>query len=447
MRNSNKIKQYLLEVTTRSPLRVGNGNEESIGVLLIDNHAFISGTSIAGLFNSFLLKKKKMQENQLLEEVYKEVSGEDLRNKKKESAIYFYDNYSKEQVTEKDLIYRDHLKIDGKLGSNSSGQLFGEYYVSKGKSFEIRFEVRGENLKEDYYNEICKCLQEFIYELEDGRITIGSKATFGFGKLKVKGCYLREFCLKDIEDFKDYINQKNICRDKLEKKDIKEFKGKYSEQEIKIIFKGYCEDGLIIKDGVKKSNDEKGDIIVSHKENNKYIIPSSSIKGVLRAYIYKIYRTLYPENGEEELIEFFGCKVNGKEGKKGRLIFEDCEINIKELPIYNRIKIDRFTGGVYSGSLFREEVITVDKNNPLEFVIKVIEKNEKILGLIILALRDMALGYLTIGSGNNVGYGRIKGISIEIQGYTSDNLKVQFKNNKLEGNVDEINKIIKSIKE
>ncbi|MBY6999035.1 CRISPR-associated protein, partial [Clostridium botulinum] len=47
----------------------------------------------------------------------------------------------------------------------------------------------------------------------------------------------------------------------------------------------------------------------------------------------------------------------------------------------------------------------------------------------------IGLGYLTIGSGNNVGYGRFKGKSITISG-AGYNSKLEFENFQSESNMD-----------
>nr|WP_052113152.1 RAMP superfamily CRISPR-associated protein [Clostridium novyi] len=178
-----------------------------------------------------------------------------------------------------------------------------------------------------------------------------------------------------------------------------------------------------------------------------YVIPSSTIKGIVHSYCKKIILTL--GKNVQILDDIFGEKTNErekKEGKRGNLIFNDYKISEDRLKkcksIYNRIKIDRFTGGAFQGNIFRDEVIIFnEETQKLEFKVSISNKLksreygkqklfEKAIALIILTFRDMGLGYVTLGSGNNVGLGRLQGNFIIIKDNCNE-YKVQFNNGEL----------------
>ena len=74
----------------------------------------------------------------------------------------------------------------------------------------------------------------------------------------------------------------------------------------------------------------------------------------------------------------------------------------------HRIHIDKFTGGVINGGLFSEK--NVAGKLKLHIVIRNWKANnaEQSCGLLLLTLRDLAIGSFTVGSGYSVGKGVIQ---------------------------------------
>lgn len=435
----NKIKQYLISLKNISPFRIGNGAEGN-DLLLVDKHALINGTSIAGAFRKFLESKK----NSIFSKVFS--NDGDI------SSVYFYDSYSLEEIKNEDLKLRDHVKIDYKSSTSLDRCLFSEYYISEGKQFDIAFEIRAFKIDDEIYDELCTLIEDFIYLLSDGKITLGSNTTFGFGEFEaVDDLYEKEFDLSKKEELDEYLSL-----EKIEKKNlIKTNQRKVESEEIEINFKGYCEDGLIVRGKVEKeltseSNKEKSDrkksVQNSYVEDEFYVIPASTIKGVVRSYIYKIYETLNKED-LADIDQIFGNRDNENKDKiQGKVIFHDVKVSMikdKNIQTYNRIKIDRFTGGAAEGGIFSENLVIANKNNPVEIKITLKEDSDKALALILLTLRDIGLGYVSLGSGDGVGYGIFKGISICINGGKYKECKVDFKSEmELKGDLDVFQEII-----
>ncbi|NFO88486.1 CRISPR-associated protein [Clostridium botulinum] len=453
MSNINRIKQYLINVKNISPLRIGNGEHEGTGVLLYDNHAVINGTTLSGLFREFFKKDKNSKEYELV------FPKSDDNNKKNISKIYFYDSISKEEIKAKDLSSRNHIRIDERLGSTVENHLFNEYHIIEGKTFKLFFEVRGLDLDEKVYKTLCTYLERFITNIAKGKISIGSKSTFGFGQFKCleegnkeeSKLYFKEYDLSKEEELDSYLdfNMKSLK--------LKDFKytivdnQNCEEDNIRLSLQAYCDEGFIIKG--QQAIDSDGKVFDKSYEEliNKedmYIIPSSTIKGLVRNYCNKIYKTLYKD--KDYIDNIFGIKANEKKevkGKKGTIIFNDCKIYKNKTQIYNRIKIDKFTGGTKTGSLFKEELVTILKDNPINFTVSIDKRDKKAIALLILTFRDIGLGYITLGSGNNVGYGRFKGLSITLDGGEYKNVKIEFQNNNLIGDVEKIDHIISTLKE
>lgn len=449
----NKIKQYLIEMKNVSPFRIGNGDDDGNGLLILDNRAVISGTTLAGLFRSFIIDDKKVKEDDIIYELLfksevKFTENGDEKSYRNISRIYFYDSESNETVNKK-LICRNHVHIDKSLGTSADEHLFQEYHISQGLTFKFTFEVRGLEINENEYSKICNLLEEFISWVASGKLAIGSKSTFGFGIFKAQTettLYVKEYDLTKEKDFKEYLSLERISQRNMEQVPLKDVEDK----NIKIVFKGYCEDGLIIK-GIKdiKYDDRRKDkpkkIEVSYKEciygKEKFIIPSSTIKGVVVNHSKKMYKTFGKKI--EEIEDIFGKKSGEDDGKgiKGKVMFKDCEIrdcktDDNDLAMYNRIKIDRFTGGAMKGNLFTEKLVVIPKEKAVKFTAIANEEYKKAVALILIVFRDIGLGYITIGSGNNVGYGRFKGSSITIKKNNTEIWKIKFKNDNLEDDIE-----------
>lgn len=427
----NKIKQYLISVKNISPFRIGNGTEGN-DLLLVDKHALINGTSIAGAFAKFL----KNENNSMFKEVFCD-NGEI-------SPVYFYDSYSLEEIKSEDLKIRNHVKIDYESSTSLEKCLFSEYHISEGKNFDLTFEIRALKMKDEIYLKLCTLLKEFVGLLSNGKISLGANATFGFGQFQATDVlYEKEFDLSKKKDLLKYLSLEKIEKNNLNKVN----KCEAEVKEIEISFKGYCEEGLIVRGKVIKEttgkDNKKKSVQYAYMENEFYVIPASTIKGVVRNYICKIYKTLNKKD-LSDIDKIFGNRNNeNKDKTKGKVIFHDVKLRKENVQPYNRIKIDRFTGGAAEGGVFSENLVTANKDNPIEIKLTLKEEDNKALALILLTLRDIGFGYVSLGSGDGVGYGLFKGISIHVNSSKYKDCKIDFKNEtELEGDLDIFEKII-----
>lgn len=432
-----KIKIYKVPLRTISPLKIGTGEED---ILTVRGKALISGTSIAGVFSEFLkdddelnklflcgyrsdeedLNDTEMKKD-FMETYYEEVNLKDMI-----SPVTFNDSISKEK-TGSLLCRRPHVRIDRRYGIAEDESLREEKHLKDGIDFDFIIEVDGTKIKEGYYKKFCAKVEEFISMLACGRISLGSKSTFGFGRFKsLKGKYIsKEFDLRNsIDDYLDF----DINDDKWgEEKTIEESK---PENWVEIEFKGYCKDGFIIKGMEERINGNKTS--VSYREDGSgYIIASSTVKGMISSYSEKILNTLGKRTNI--ITDIFGGSKPagaGKEKKiKGKVYFEDIKLVKDDITEerYNCIKIDRFTGGVIDGALFSEQVVCTKEEKPISIRIRLnkgnfIDKRDENLeflnqtkALIMLSFRDLGLSRFSIGSGQNIGHGFLQGKEIVIR--------------------------------
>ena len=150
----------------------------------------------------------------------------------------------------------------------------------------------------------------------------------------------------------------------------------------------------------------------------QYIIPGSSLKGALRTQFERIagYMEQHTHgfDSRQVIADAFGREGKRKDtGAAGNIrVFDTVVRQLKGCSmetISNRIRIDRFTGGVMNTGLFKEQPV----HGQLHIEAAIMKGGKKddadgadrSCGLLVLTLRDLALGMFNLGSGYSVGRG------------------------------------------
>lgn len=389
----NDLVTYIdLTVTNDGPLRIGN--EEDILIDKVSNRPYLPGTSFAGAFRSYI---RENNDNNIAEKIF--------GNGDNESKIVIFDSIAKNK---KEIELRPGVRIDNKLGINKKGGFFERQYLVSGHEFKIRIKMYSKN--EEEQENMLKVIKAGINGIHSGNFRIGGHKTNGAGILYLKDVEICELNLKDKKDLAIYLEDKYENKLVSIKDEIINIKNKDNYVEFKI--NCTCDTPILIK-GKGNLNHNMPDGTAIQDSNGEYYIPGSSIKGSFRNGFSKISKF---KNVEELVNESFG-KDGGTEQEKsmGRVYFQDIKVkNSLDKAIYNRIKIDKFTGGVRQGAVLNDKPI---KGN-LEFKINYKlfdkeEKNNKIIALIIYSIKDLLEGVITLGSGNSIGRGKLKGDKIQ----------------------------------
>jgi len=427
-RTYNYVFELEIKLKNISPLRIGTGEDEKI-LLTEDNKSLIFGSSICGAVKSYLMNVHKKEK---VEKFFGYTKEEDDGNGGKkevhiESKIYFSDMISNKDISGK-RIERDGIRVNTNLGSTLDKGKYKSVFIEKGNEYKLRIKVfidikEAEGLKD--------LLKSIVNGINKKQILFGADKTKGFGVFEVTEANYIEFDLK--KDMESYLKRNILKKDEMESFDYEN--RKILDELGNISFTGDIKDSFLLKGEMKSETykDSNGKnktkkVQYSYEEGeNKYIIPSGTIKGSMRAYIEKILNTIEHNKKEKLITDLFGHKAEEKEQKNykmGKLIIEDCQITkIKDLEKieeteYHRIKIDRFTGGAINGALINEKRLVKGEVNLKFRIRKCLNDDEK--ALILLYLRDLGLGKIVLGSNGNVGSGRINGKSIEIDGIKID---------------------------
>lgn len=394
MRDSKFISEYKVSIVNTTPLKIGNGKDEMD--ILIDKNTqkpFILGSSIAGAMKSYLIDLGE-------EDSVNRVFGSEIDNGG-DSKIYIYDSIgNKLEISSRPGIRRSY-----EYGTSLDKGKYETSFIDIDTHFEMRIKLLAKDKEElDMEKDIIrKSIGGFI----SSNLRLGANKMNGFGSFKVDKVEVADFNLSKKEDLKNYILDNKTFKNI----NIEKFEEENNNGYIEFSFKGEVIDSIIVKQNLESDEIDCENMKNSKKED---IIPGSTIKGLIREYSTKILNTLDKDISIVEKI--FGNSPDNKENHTiGRLLAQDVVIKNPKYCTYNRIKVDRFTGGVITSGKFNEKRVKGNVEIKLSLR-KLSDENETkvAIGMIAMTLRDLGLSKLTIGSSSSVGSGRFLGKEIDI---------------------------------
>lgn len=435
---------FNIPMQTYSPLRISSGVDDGITDILVlkdkKGKAFIPGTSITGVLRA---KMSNIYGDRAVDRLFGSIDDDG-----NQSMI----NISDIVLENAKIINRDGIKIDSFTGVSKQGAKFDFEAIDKGATGNLYIEVtlRESCLSEqnkpnisyrkehkdfaingDVYGELTATIADILTE----GINVGSLTTKGYGKIKS-----REPVKMYVFDFKNpqgamkwwqYLNE-GILQDVA-------YTGNnsvavVSEEDFVMQMEFALTSSMIIRDYDVDTDDEKEKIAaVQMKSGEDFVIPATSIKGVLKSRAYKILMNLNhhdEQEAEDFLDKLMGRETDNKEdkGQKSRLYIDEVYIrpNILHSKKQSRNRIDRFTGGTIDSALFTDKPIWQTDKSKATIAINLQVQNcdEKEAGLMLLVMKDLWLGDLAIGGNKAIGKGVLKGKKCTIQ-YAGESFLIQ----------------------
>lgn len=429
-------KQYVFygkgKIRLASFLHIGGEDESSLNLVTDGGGQYIlPATSISGSVKAYFRKKSFDTEHYLGWTDEEQGAGTD-------SKIYYYDAVCSHVQLEE----RNGIRMDAAHGVAEENGLFKQYFIGQGMETEICFQAFLDSEAE------CNDVQLFYTELfagiQKGSLSFGAMKNNGAGIFQVIETGSKILNLADKKDFLIYLSGVNNVLRLLSYESW--IKSENEQPVFASVEKGITEfeltaeipDGLIIKSGeilprIRVGSDiRKVNAVNVTKEidgSSCYYIPGSTIKGTVRGYAQKVCNTFgIPE---EVMVQIFGGTPDRKVNR-GYVKAHDVLVPQPQTTVYNRIKIDRWLGSVIKGAKMEQEVISTQNGNAIKIRVVTEEtenQNSKLMNaLVYLALRDIGLGLVTIGSGSSVGLGRLKGKELRIGNYKADfeNMQIVF---------------------
>lgn len=330
--------------------------------------------------------------------------------------------------------------------------------IPKDSKFDFTIELHGDE-KNQEKNEIllAAILSEWMY----GRCFIGGRKSSGLSAFILQDVKVYEIDFNDPNQLMAYLRtddptenvsvSDNWLENKLKLARERLIKQKTFENGLKTTYETFLQIKFILNfSGELVINNRMLSLLTNFDfapfmENEIFVIPGSTLKGIIRSHAERIARTiatLKSENKEQfiaicpacnpiasldepltscgNLITKFlkdektkkqdylndlclACKFFGSLINIGKIYVEDAYIvNQPEIKIRDFLAIDRFTGGGKEGAKF--DAITL--LNP-KFSVQLFIKNPEMweLGWLILVLRDLKEGLITIGYGKSKNFG------------------------------------------
>ncbi len=406
-----KITKYLVTAECTQPLHIGSalGDKEEVLIHPVDDVPFIQAASIAGVFRGYYALSHSGKDVDELFGAKRSARGENSAGNGSRIRISDGKFCDKSPVLE----LRPRVSIDPRTGScetstikgteKKSGNKFNMEYIGAGAKFEFTVYLYEDGRQKD--------LEEILAALHREKIQLGGQKSNGCGYMNLVSVKRRIFDMTSAEDRKLWSAEDEIgdeeYTDILSEIESKAAADRTEAYEITV--KGCTEGNLLVKSiAVPDCGKDAPDCMNLRNAAGNYIVPGSSLKGAVRNQMEKIAGYL----GRAEIIrDTFGYTGDSPEnGKAGNIVFYDAVVsggtdNDEAELLSHRIHIDKFTGGVMDGGLFCEKNISGNLN----ICISIKNRNhpERTCGLLLLALRDLAIGVMNIGSGYNVGKGII----------------------------------------
>ncbi|MDI9638261.1 RAMP superfamily CRISPR-associated protein [Geitlerinema splendidum] len=331
-----------------TPIYIGGmgGNADTDLALAVNGcgNYYIPGTSLAGALRGWMSKPFREAELKEPNHSINHLWGfQDANSNGHASFIVIEDAEIKGSSN---IEIREGVGIDRHTGAAADKAKYSRAILPKGVTFPLSITLDCQ--QDQTPDELWKLL----LFLEDGKIRIGGAKTRGLGKVKLEDVKIEKHILNIASGLFDSLLKQNLQQDWQK---IKAALGQYySPAELTLTIAWQPKDPVMVKtegDGIAI------DILplVSQVDTDvKFVIPGSSIKGVLRTHAERIVRTvigidithdregkpkfneqikLYKANKPIELVDaIFGSaeksKDNNSEGKIGALYIDDCHAAI-----------------------------------------------------------------------------------------------------------------------
>ena len=410
------------ELVLDEPLLIGSGASAQTGETDIcvlrdkEGRPYIPGTSLAGVLRDFMGETEPLAAALLFGTARDE---EDIflegRKLELQSSLAFADV----KLEGARVVLRDGVSIDSATGVALKHHKFDYEAVDSGAYGVFRIEGSWRKLYENYKDAVEKGL-ELLRERLLGGFYVGARTSKGFGRVHLKELTLDRYDFRQAQDVLAWLG---VTGQRGQAVAHRKYKGDgrpcYAAGDFWVEADFSLTSSLIVRD---YEADEEGTAVMKQDSRGRWIIPGSSLKGVLRHRAEYILGRLGKDVRLTEKVmgpSLASMKERPNEAKaKSRFTADEAIVrrSAAALGTQSRNRIDRFTGGTVDTALFstkplwqKEEVQAALR---LCFGIRRAEAWEA--GLALLLLKELWTGRTAIGGEKSIGRGRLQGVSAKI---------------------------------
>lgn len=439
------------ELVLDAPLLIGSGGgaegEDDKDIHVLRNKEgipYIPGTSLAGVLRAFVEADDPEAGALIFGTPQDRYSNAVLEL---QSALSIYDV----KLSNARTIVRDGVSIDGVTGVAVEHHKFDYEAIDSGAHGILQLEITLRGIHAAEQENLDAALERLRGRLLGG-FYLGAHTTKGFGRAHMSNLTVNRYDFRQPKDVLAWLSperKESSCHEQYEGNTEQRV---YAAEDFVIDADFALAHSLIIRDYDKATRDAQssGDTTISAvmktDSRRRYIIPGTSLKGVLRHRSDYILQQLgaatlpseaWPLGREEALVEYTmgpspeTMKLRPIEAKRrSRFLVDEAVITqgviAKE---QSRNRIDRFTGGTIDTALFTTKPIWQKKREEpvvrLHFGVKAAESWEASLALLLL--KDLWLGRTVIGGEKSIGRGTLKGVRATI---SYDDKKWEISNEK-----------------
>ena len=417
------------ELVLDSAAHLGNGEEgETVDMALVrdraENIPLLSGSSLAGGLRSYAVDRlygyaaEESKQHQNIANLFGGVRGDDEGS---QSPLIVFDSICRPPKNWAPEI-RDGVAIEAHTGLAEDHKKFDLEVLPPGTKFPLRFELIVADLKTEQAQ--VSLLVTALSGLEGGEIPIGARRSRGLGACRATSWRVKRFDLATKQGWLDWLgsdHQQPFPRDDGSATKIAQVvetafgetaspNQEDKRARIRITAHLVLDAGLLVRSPGTGAADADVTYLFS---GGKAVLPGTSLAGVLRARALRIARAVRNgKNDAEKWVDnLFGPRLAGTTDPNFQP--HASRLKITEKPIAdsqrlrpNRIRIDRFTGGVVDGALFDEEPVY---RGQVEVALELRNPRPGETGLVLLLLKDLLTGDLPVGGTSSVGRGVLRG--------------------------------------
>lgn len=399
MKNVLKRQVFYIQIQLESPLNVASGEDEWTDADILrdfEGNPFVSGSSLAGAMRAYVGER----ENEWNLFGY---SADDTNGKM--SSLFISDLIFDEEAV---MGIRDGVGLNENKVAKAGSKYDMEILETGMKGhFYLELVIR----EGDDEEAMLRALSSVFAGIQQGEIRLGRKKTRGFGAFKitklVPKVYDRENYLEYAEAYKTsfWENKPDQLENWLH---IANASNRMVHIEVPLVMKG----GISIRQYAAKKNAPD---FVHLTSNGIPVIPGSSFAGAIRHRVKQILLDLAEEGAEspvrknevEQIISRMFGNASDKEGHASNIIISEARILGARPLTMVRTGISRFESAVRDGALYKERTY-VDGHFNLEIAVrkgKEPKDSNWMIGILLLAIKDLENGYLAVGGQTAVGRG------------------------------------------
>lgn len=392
-----------------SPLLIGSGDtsdDPTADIHVIKDwkeRPFIPGTSITGVLRSFVRKHRADYADLLFGHIEKG------HEKGLQSAVSIQDVL----LEDAEITIRDGVSIDYYTQIAKNGSKYNYEAVERGATGAFVMEMTLRQYHVDMLPQWQSIVEMITNQLACG-IRLGALTAKGFGRVAIGDVTAQVYDMTQAEAVRQWLLQQPgriLCRG--------ERKESLPPGTLVITGNFALKTALLVRNTDVDEDDRLDKIhAVPVTSKGDYVIPGTSVKGVLRHQAAYILRVL--QKPERLLDGLMGYATPSKKQKSRFLTDEVYFKNYVEAKKQTRNRIDRFTGSTMDSFLFAEKPLwQQDKHQPaLTIRFTITDCKDWEAGLALFLLKDLWTGHVALGGDKAIGRGYLQGLSATVEKYT-----------------------------